>query len=88
LNFSTLAVFGEPYFKTHVKYEFVKQNTYIGRKADTTTPPKFISIKDQLPQPVWNSRPDVLKCYRRIREIAFSNLKKVNPKSGFCCVNY
>lgn len=83
LNFSALVVFGQPYFKTHVKNEFVNQNSFIGMKVDTTTPPKFISIKDQLPQPIWNSRPDVIKCYWRTWEIAFSNLKKVNPKSGF-----
>jgi len=83
LNFSALAAFGQPYFKTHVKNKFVNQNPFIGMKADTTTPPKFILIKDQLPQPVWSSRPDVIKCYWRTWEIAFSNLKKVNPKSGF-----
>ncbi|MDA3865930.1 MAG: trehalase family glycosidase, partial [Salinivirgaceae bacterium] len=83
INLSALAVFGQPYFKTHVKNKFVNQNSYIGMTVDTTTPPVFNSIKSELPQPYWNARPDVLKCYWRTWEIAFSNLKSVNPKSGF-----
>jgi hypothetical protein len=72
----------QPYINTHVENKFVKQNFYIGRAIDTSTPPSFNLIKNKLPQPIWASRPDVINCYWRAWEIAFSNLKKVEPQSG------
>jgi len=83
VNLWGIAAFGQPYADTHVKNPIVKQNVFFSMAVDTTTPPAFNSIKDRLPQPFWNSRPDVLKCYWKTWEIAFSNLKKTNLKSGF-----
>jgi len=82
-SFYSLIAFGQPFVDTHVKNKWVAQNIFIGLPADTTTPPAFNTIRDQLPQPYWTSRPDAIQCYWRTWEIAFSNLKKVYPKSGF-----
>ncbi|MEI6060363.1 MAG: trehalase family glycosidase [Bacteroidota bacterium] len=77
------SVHGQPYINTHIENKYVKQNVFIGGVPDTIKPPEFRSIKDKLPQPVWTGRPDVLKCYWRAWEIAFSNLKPVPAGSGF-----
>jgi hypothetical protein len=82
-NYWVLHAIAQPYVDTHVKNKFVTQNSIIGMAVDTTSPPKFDAIKDRLPQPIWTLRPDVIKCYWRTWEIAFSNLKSVNQKSGF-----
>jgi hypothetical protein len=83
INYLALNAVGQPYIDTYVRNKLVAQNSFIGMAADTTSPPKFDAIKDRLPQPIWTSRPDVIKCYWRTWEIAFSNLKSVNQKSGF-----
>lgn len=75
--------FGQPYFDTHVANSYVKQNSFIGAVPDTTTPPLFVNSKESLPQPYWNTRPDVIACYWKAWELAFSNLNKVNATSGF-----
>ena len=83
LILAAVCSYGQPYYNTHVKNSYVEQNTFIGMIADTTRPPLFIEIKDKLPQPIWTAREDAIKCYWKTWEIAFSNLKKVTPGSGF-----
>ena len=73
----------QPYMETYVKNNMVEQNSFIGMAIDTSVPPKFSEIRERLPRPIFDSRPDILKCYWRTWEIAFSNLKSVEKKSGF-----
>lgn len=73
----------QPYFDTHVKNIFVDENSYIGRAPDTEVPPLFSEIKNELPEPVWPDRPDIVKLYWRTWELAFNNLRKVTGKRGF-----
>ena len=80
---SVVCAGGQPYYDNHIQNRYVKENTFLTMAADTATPPGFIDIRGKLPQPEWPSRPDVIKCYWRTWEIAFSNLKKVNKGSGF-----
>ncbi|MEO7048281.1 MAG: trehalase family glycosidase [Ferruginibacter sp.] len=79
----TVHLYGQPYFDTHVQNGFVKENTFLQKKADTATPPSFSAIRNKLPEPVWPDRPDVLKLYWRTWELAFSNLHKVTGDKGF-----
>ncbi|MFC2138106.1 trehalase family glycosidase [Bacteroidota bacterium] len=73
----------QPYYQTHVENKYVNQNKFIGLFPDKSKPPLFNDIKDELPQPIWPSRPDVIRCYWRTWEIAFSNLKQVTQENGF-----
>jgi len=75
--------FGQPYFDTHVTNNLVAENSFIHQPADTRIPPEFLAIKDQLPQPVWQNRPDVIQCYWRTWELAFGNLHPAHPAVGF-----
>lgn len=83
LFFISFKNYSQPYYPTHVKNQLVKQNIFKELGRDTAMPPQFKSIQKKLPKPIWNSRPDVLKCYWRTWEIAFSNLKSINAENGF-----
>ncbi|NVO21457.1 MAG: glycoside hydrolase [Bacteroidetes bacterium] len=80
INYSVVS---QPYFDTHVENPHVKNNVFLHRIADSTAIPVFSDIKNELPQPEWPARPDVLKCYWKAWELAFKNLHKPAPRSGF-----
>lgn len=81
--FFVIAASGQPYIATYVEDSIVKQNSYIGMVADTSHPPLFNDAKSDLPQPIWSARQDIINCYWKAWEIAFSNLKPVTKGSGF-----
>ncbi len=67
---------------TYIDDPYVAQNAFIGKALDTDRLPTYKKSKSLLPQPVWEGHSDVIDCYNKAWEIAFSNLKKPNPKSG------
>jgi hypothetical protein len=77
------SLFAQPFFDTHVVNKYVRENTFIGRTVNTTTPPGFDEIKHKLPSPTWPNNPDVIKMYWRTWELAFNNLRKVDDTKGF-----
>ncbi|MFI0429348.1 MGH1-like glycoside hydrolase domain-containing protein [Mariniflexile sp. HMF6888] len=81
--FYSFKSYSQPYYPTYVKNELVKQNIFKTIAPDTTLPPSFQSSREKLPEPIWSKRPDVIKCYWKTWEIAFSNLKQVNNENGF-----
>ena len=80
--FFVIAASGQPYIATYVEDSIVKQNSYIGMVADTSHPPLFNNAKNNLPQPIWSARQDVINCYWKTWEIAFSNLKPVTKSNN------
>lgn len=83
LVLGSTAVFGQPYFDTHVSNKHVEENSFIGRKADISEPPEFLEIRDELPSPYWPDRPDVIEFYWRTWELAFDNLHQISGDNGF-----
>jgi hypothetical protein len=73
----------QPYIDTHIVNKNVEQNVFINRKVDETNPPAFNDIKSKLPQPIWPSRPDVIRCYWRAWELSFNNLHQATPANTF-----
>lgn len=71
------------YLDTHVPNQYYFENTFWQTPIDSTQPPLFSEIKDQLPQPFWDHHSETIKCYWRAWEIAFSNLKAPNSANGF-----
>ena len=61
----------------------VAENTFLTKTPDDRDLPRFSEAKALLPQPVWEGHPDVIDCYWRAWEIAFSNLRKPLPGTGF-----
>ncbi len=47
------------------------------------TLPTYESAKERLPEPIWDGHDDVIACYRKAWEIAFSNLRNPTDGSGF-----
>ncbi len=67
---------------TYIDDPYVARNVFIGKKLDTESLPTYKKSKSLLPEPVWEGHDDAIACYNKAWEIAFSNLKKPNPKSG------
>jgi len=61
----------------------VKENVFLRRKPEENDLPRYEAVKDQLPEPVWEGMEPYLNAYWRAWELAFKNLKKPVPGSGF-----
>lgn len=61
----------------------VEENTFLQAEPDTRELPEFEAIKDRLPQPSWEGHPEHIACYWRAWQIAFGNLRKPLPGTGF-----
>lgn len=76
-------IHSQPYFHTYIKNALVEENFFKTVVPDTSMPPSFESVKGKIPEPIWEVRPDVINCYWKAWEIAFSNLKPINRENGF-----
>ncbi|MEI7660959.1 MAG: trehalase family glycosidase [Bacteroidota bacterium] len=79
----TISLFGQPYYDTHIRNKYVEENIFLMKKADTLKPPGYESVKSLLPQPVWPARQDVIACYWKTWETAFSNIHRPTLRNGF-----
>ena len=61
----------------------VAKNTFIGMQVQTDELPTYEDNKHLLPEPIWDGHDDAIKCYNKVWEIAFSNLRKANKDAGF-----
>ncbi len=61
----------------------VAQNSFLTKTPDDEPLPTFNKVKDRLPSPFWQGHKDVLECYWRAWELAFSNLRRPEPDSRF-----
>lgn len=75
--------YSQQYLKTYVENPLVKQNIFKTISPDTTKPPLFVNVKNKLPYPFWEARQDIINCYWRTWELAFSNIKQVKKENGF-----
>ena len=61
----------------------MEENAFRGMIPEDAPPPTFGEAWRVLPQPLWEGREDVMACYRRVWELAFANLRRPEPGSGF-----
>jgi hypothetical protein len=60
------------------------QGMYFAKKAYVPTPlPKFAETKDQLPSPIYDENPRLVRMYWHAWELAFRNFYEPAPGSGF-----
>jgi len=71
------------YYNTYVVNPLVEENVFLGMEPERAKVPKFERIKKDLPQPFWQTNTDAISCYWKAWEIAFRNVRKPTPKSGF-----
>jgi len=80
---ATCSGHAQSYVNTYIPNPLVQQNQFLSAKADSNTPPSFSKAKSALPQPIWPKRQDVVKCYWKAWELAFSNVQGVTQANGF-----
>jgi hypothetical protein len=71
------------YIDTHLREPLVEENTFARMPEEDISPPSFEDAWEILPQPFWEGHEDAMDCYRRAWELAFANLRRPEPKSGF-----
>jgi len=71
------------YIDTHFREPLVEGNTFLGMAPEDVSPPSFQDAWDSLPQPFWDGHEEVMGCYRGAWELAFANLRRPEPGSGF-----
>lgn len=70
-------------YDTYVNDRYVEENKFIAREVEEAPLPLFDDIKNQLPKPVWEGHEDTVACYYKAWELAFGNLRKPVPDTGF-----
>jgi hypothetical protein len=70
-------------YDTHVPEPLVQLNEFLSMTPQVETLPDFTQAKTVLPAPFWQARPDVIDCYWRAWELAFSNLHRPTKENGF-----
>jgi glycogen debranching enzyme len=71
------------YIDTHVREPLVGENGFPGMQPEDVKPPSFEDAWGLLPQPFWEGHEDVIGCYRGAWRLAFANLRRPEPGSGF-----
>jgi hypothetical protein len=71
------------YIDTHVRAPLVEENAFLSMSPEDDPPPTFDDAWDSLPKPFWEGHEDEIGCYRGAWELAFSNLRRPEPGSGF-----
>lgn len=61
----------------------VAENRFLNKQPDSRPLPKFEEAKALLPQPVWDGHPLQIEAYWKAWQIAFRNLRKPEPGTGF-----
>src|SRR5918995_508915 len=73
----------DAYIDTHLRESLVEENSFVRMPPEDIPPPSFEDAWDSLPQPFWGGHEGAIDCYRRAWELAFSNLRRPEPESGF-----
>ncbi len=71
------------HYNTYIENQYVKGNVFLSMEREEAELPVFESAKDKLPQPFWQGRETAIDCYWKVWQIAFQNLRRPNPQSGF-----
>ena len=68
---------------TYAPCTYVSENTFVGREPEDAPLPTYEEARDRLPKPVWEGHYDAIACYDKAWQIAFGNLRRPTPGSGF-----
>ena len=71
------------YYDTHLGEPLVAENAFMRMPPEDAPLPPFEEAWQILPQPFWEGHEEVVACYRRVWELAFANLRRPEPASGF-----
>ena len=68
---------------THLREPLVEENAFLKMPPEDAGPPSFDEAWERLPHAFWEGREDAIACYRGAWELAFGNLCRPEPGSGF-----
>jgi len=71
------------YIDTHLREPLVEENPFLKMPPEDAGSPSFDEAWERLPHPFWEGREDAIACYRGAWELAFGNLCRPEPGSGF-----
>jgi len=61
----------------------VYKNVFIDMPVEDAELPVYEDIKHKLPVPVWEGHDDAVSCYYKAWQLAFGNLRRPVPGTGF-----
>ncbi len=70
-------------YLTLVENKFALENEFISKEPDKGPLPTYEKEKKNLPHPVWEGHDDAIRCYNRVWELAFNNLRLPKEGTGF-----
>ena len=62
---------------------FVAGNTFLGATPEDAPLPTYEEARDRLPEPIWAGHEATLRCYDKAWALAFGNLRRPTPGTGF-----
>ena len=68
---------------TILENRFFKENSFVNKTPENQPLPTYEDAKDCLPRPVWDEHEDTIRCYDETWRLAFGNLCKPKPDTGF-----
>jgi hypothetical protein len=71
------------YIDTHLREPLVEENVFLKMPPEDAGLPSFDDAWSLLPRPFWEGHDDATACYRGAWELAFANLRRPEPESGF-----
>lgn len=71
------------YYDTHLGEPLVRENVFREMEPEDVPLPAFEGARDLLPAPFWEGHDRSIACYWKVWELAFGNLRRPAPGSGF-----
>ena len=68
---------------TIIENRFMKENVFTHMEPEDRPLPTYEGEKEKLPRPVWDGHADTLRCYDKVWRLAFGNLCKPTPGTGY-----
>jgi hypothetical protein len=70
-------------YDTYLRNPLVARNAFLEMTPEATAPPTFDQARPLLPEPFWDGHPSAIACYVKAWQLAFANLRRPEPESGF-----
>jgi hypothetical protein len=70
-------------YDTYVRNPLVARNSFLTMAPDALPVPTLAEAQSRLPEPFWDGHASAIECHRKTWKLAFANLRRPEPASGF-----
>jgi Trehalase len=70
-------------YPAYVRNPLVQRNAFLEMAPDAAPCPTFDQARHLLPEPFWDGHAGAIDCYFKAWKLAFANLRRPDPSSGF-----